>query len=257
MSPALPAEKLGLLLTTGPDHPNFDPALGAIQAALARGASVYCYAIDEGVRCVHHPRVQALQGRPGFHLFACAYGAQRRGMPMDNAAAYSGLTVLADMIASTDRFIAFGDAPSVEKTGGARSAMFSSADASLAPLPTTTPAGSLPRTLVVISTDPRTSARAAEGIRIAAGVGAWKKTDVDLLLLGPAGYCLLDEPDDLMDDDNFTRYRPIIAGWGRPVLLDAQFGDVDVLEHAALPFTRATPADVAALYSRSRAVIEV
>ena len=48
---------------------------------------------------------------------------------------------------------------------------------------------SLPKTLVIVETDPRTSARAAEGIRIAAGIGVWKKTDVTLLLRGPvAGY---------------------------------------------------------------------
>ena len=36
----------------------------------------------------------------------------------------------------------------------------------------------LPKTLVIIETDPRTSARPAEAIRIAAGIGVWKKTDV-------------------------------------------------------------------------------
>jgi len=38
---------------------------------------------------------------------------------------------------------------------------------------------SLPKTLVMIETDPRTSPRPAEAIRIAAGIGAWKKNGRD------------------------------------------------------------------------------
>ena len=58
----------------------------------------------------------------------------------------------------------------------------------------------LPKTLVVIETDPRSSARPAEGIRIAAGIGAWKKTDVTLLLRGPAAYSLQEFADELVDE---------------------------------------------------------
>ena len=68
---------------------------------------------------------------------------------------------------------------------------------------------SLPRTLVMIETDPRSSARPAEGIRIAAGIGVWKKTEVTLLLRGPAGYSLQEYADELIDEDNFVRYLPI------------------------------------------------
>ena len=68
---------------------------------------------------------------------------------------------------------------------------------------------SLPKTLVIIETDPRTSARPAEAIRIAAGIGAWKKTDVTLLFRGPvAGYSLQEYADELVDEDNFSPLPP-------------------------------------------------
>jgi hypothetical protein len=90
---------------------------------------------------------------------------------------------------------------------------------------------SLPKTLVMIETDPRSSARPAEGIRIAAGIGAWKKTDVTLVLRGPvAGYSLQEYADELVDEDNFTRYLPLVAEAPRPIYLEDSFTDLAALE---------------------------
>jgi hypothetical protein len=90
---------------------------------------------------------------------------------------------------------------------------------------------SLPKTLVIVETDPRSSARPAEGIRIAAGIGAWKKTDVTLLLRGPvAGYSLQEYADELVDEDNFTRYLPLVAESPRPIYLEDSFTDLAALE---------------------------
>jgi hypothetical protein len=88
----------------------------------------------------------------------------------------------------------------------------------------------LPRTLVIVETDPRTSARPAEGIRIAAGIGAWRKTDVTLLLRGPAGYSLQEYADELIEEDNFTRYLPIVVEGPRPIYLEDSFADLAALE---------------------------
>jgi hypothetical protein len=88
----------------------------------------------------------------------------------------------------------------------------------------------LPKTLVLIETDPRTSARPAEGIRIAAGIGAWRKTDVTLLLRGPAGYSLQEYADELVDEDNFTHYLPIVVEGPRPVYVEESFADLAALE---------------------------
>jgi hypothetical protein len=88
----------------------------------------------------------------------------------------------------------------------------------------------LPRTLVLIETDPRTSARPAEGIRIAAGIGAWKKTDVTLLLRGTAGYSLQEYADELVDEDNFTHYLPLLAERERPIYIEDSFTDTAALD---------------------------
>lgn len=242
MMAQIPApKKLGLLFTASSEGAQFPQALALAQEALQAGGSVYWYSIDEGVRAVPDPGLQALKKNPRFHLYACAYGAQRRGLPMDDAAAYAGLTIVADMIANTDRFVAFGDLPMSEP---------------LAVLPKLA-SGELVKTLVITSQDPRTSARPAEAIRIAAGVGAWKKTEVSLLLLGEAGYCLSDEPDEFLDEDNFTRYRPIIAEWKRPIYVDESFNDPEVLAHAALPFERVSQEKIAQLRAQAHAVIEL
>ena len=89
----------------------------------------------------------------------------------------------------------------------------------------------LPKTLVIVETDPRTSHRPAEGIRIAAGIGAWKKTDVTLLFRGPvAGYSLQEYADDLVDEDNFTRYLPLVAEHPQPIYIEDSFTDLAALE---------------------------
>ena len=94
----------------------------------------------------------------------------------------------------------------------------------------------LPQTLVLIETDPRSSARPAEGIRIAAGIGAWRKTDVTLLLRGPAAYSLQEYADELRDEDNFVRYLPMVAEAKRPIYIEDSFTDLPALEGSAFHF---------------------
>lgn len=101
-------KKLGLLLSTGPERPeNLETALGLAEAALARGTGLYLYLIDDGVRALDDPRVQALAPR-GARLFVCAYGCQKRRVPLEHAdrVTYCGLVVLTDLINGTDRFLA-------------------------------------------------------------------------------------------------------------------------------------------------------
>jgi sulfur relay (sulfurtransferase) complex TusBCD TusD component (DsrE family) len=101
----LAGKKLGLMLSTGPAHPNLDLALGLSERALDRGAAVYLYLIDDAVAVVDEPRVQAVAGR-GARLFVCAYGCQKRGRPLSDRATNCGLVVLADVMHGTDRFVA-------------------------------------------------------------------------------------------------------------------------------------------------------
>ena len=102
----LAGKKLGVLLTTPPGHPNFRPAVALMNTAVEAGVRVYLYCIDEGVRAVASPEIQALKTR-GQSLFGCAYGAGHRKIATDEAAAWSGLTVLADVVGSTDKFVSF------------------------------------------------------------------------------------------------------------------------------------------------------
>ena len=100
-------KKLGLMLSTGPDDAtNLSATLGLAEAALSRGASVYLYLIDDGVRALGD--VKPLADR-GAKLFVCAYGCQKRRIALEDADAvtYCGLVVLTDLINGTDRFVAF------------------------------------------------------------------------------------------------------------------------------------------------------
>lgn len=103
----LARKKLGLLLSTGPDHANLETAVALSQAALDRGTQLYLYLIDDGVRALEDPRIGALADR-GARLFVCAYGCQKRNLPLRDAdrVTYCGLVVLTDLINGTDRFIA-------------------------------------------------------------------------------------------------------------------------------------------------------
>jgi hypothetical protein len=116
---------------------------------------------------------------------------------------------------------------------------------------------SLPRTLVMIETDPRSSARPAEGIRIAAGIGAWRKTDVTLLLRGPAAYGLQEYPDELVDEDNFTRYLPLVAESPRPIYVEDSFTDLAALEGSAFRYEVVSAARVAELVASNDYLIRL
>ena len=102
----LTGKKLGVLLSTEPSHPNFKPAVALMNAALDAGVRLYLYCIDDGVKAVATPEIQAIKER-GASLFGCAYGAHRRHIAVDDTAAWSGLTVLADVVGSTDKFVSF------------------------------------------------------------------------------------------------------------------------------------------------------
>src|SRR2546426_6134863 len=102
----LGGKKLGVLLSVPPDHANFHHAVRLTETALANGVDVYLYCIDEAVKGVDDPRLQKMK-TVGLKLFACAYGAQRRGVTMADNATFAGLTIVSDVIAATDRFVSF------------------------------------------------------------------------------------------------------------------------------------------------------
>jgi predicted peroxiredoxin len=102
----LARKKLGVLISVAPQHPNFNHGVHLAEAALALGADVYLYCVDEAVRGLTDARLRQLKA-VGLKLFACAYGAQRRNVPLSAHATFGGLSLLNELIVGTDRFVSF------------------------------------------------------------------------------------------------------------------------------------------------------
>lgn len=222
------------MLASPPDRPELAEAHRLAGEAMDRADAVFLYLIDDGVRCLDAPEVEDLRRR-GARLFACAYGAKKRGIAWDPAkAAFSGLTVLVDVITGCDRFLAFtplGRSPETSPPS---------------PLP-----GQLPRTLVRITENPAESHRPAEAVRIAAGIGGWKKTEVDLLLEGPAARLLSPWAEEFVDGENYRHYLPILREWKRPVSLAPGAERFEEIEEATLPVAWLDAEGVATLRARA------
>lgn len=99
-------KKLGILVSAAPGSPGYHHALKLAETALSRGVDVYFYCIDEAVAGLQEEKFLQLRDR-GLKLYGCAYGAQRRRLALGGAAVYGGLTLVSDLIGSTDRFVCF------------------------------------------------------------------------------------------------------------------------------------------------------
>jgi hypothetical protein len=104
-----------------------------------------------------------------------------------------------------------------------------------------------PRVLFVITSDPRISPRPAEAVRIAAGVGAWKKVAVIVCLRDNAVLALGEFSDELADGDNFRRYLPLVTKSGG--LICAQRGAplLDEIGQSPLSYQEINDDELAAL----------
>jgi hypothetical protein len=109
--------------------------------------------------------------------------------------------------------------------------------------------------LFIVQSDPRTSPRPAEAIRIAAGVGTWRKVEVTLALLGPATLALCEFPDELVDEDNYVRYLPIVGEWGRPIYVQEGSPFLSDLGQSPVAFETISPPQLAALAARHDCVL--
>jgi len=108
-----------------------------------------------------------------------------------------------------------------------------------------------PRTLFMITGDPRTSPRPAEAIRIAAGVGVWKKNEIQIYLRGSAVLALSEFADELVDADSFTRYLPIIGEWGQPVYVERGAALLADLGESPLKYQEITDVELADLSAQA------
>jgi hypothetical protein len=99
-------KKLGIVISAAPAKASFTHGIRFAAAALAAGCDVYLYCLDDAVSGAGAAELQAL--RPlGLKLYACAYGAHRRDVPVDDRAAFAGLTVVSDLVSGTERFVTF------------------------------------------------------------------------------------------------------------------------------------------------------
>ena len=93
------------MLSTPPEDKNRGTAVALATAAIEEGIETYLYLIDDGVYNLDLPEINILKNS-GVRLFACAYGARQRGIPLNDQAIFSGLVTLSDIIKGCDRFIA-------------------------------------------------------------------------------------------------------------------------------------------------------
>lgn len=99
-------KKLGLLLSTPPQHPNLETVIRLTETALTEKDRVYLYLIDQGALAMDDPRLNSLIEQ-GLKLFVCAYGADRHHVPLSGKATPCGLVVLSDLVKGCDQFLSF------------------------------------------------------------------------------------------------------------------------------------------------------
>ena len=107
--PSLENKKLGILLSTGSDHPNVQTVTRLGEEALASGVDLYLYLIDEGVQNLKNPKLLQLASS-GAKFFVCAYGCQQHHISTEGygkEVTFCGLVVLSNIINGCDRFVAF------------------------------------------------------------------------------------------------------------------------------------------------------
>ena len=74
--------------------------------------------------------------------------------------------------------------------------------------------------LFIVTSDPRTSPRPAEAVRIASGVNPWQKGVIAIYLHGPAILSLGENTGELVDEELFTQYWPIFQENGGKVYIE-------------------------------------
>ena len=114
-----------------------------------------------------------------------------------------------------------------------------------------------PRLLILVTSDPRTSPRPAEAVRIAAGIGAWDKVETKLCLRDAAVLALSEEAEDLVDGDSFLRYLPLVAeaNAGANLLVDAEAPSRHDLGGSPLPFRTISDEQLATLAAECTSVL--
>lgn len=94
------------MISAAPGEPTFQKGIDLAGDALRDGHQVYLYWIDQAVEGLRGADLARLKGA-GAHLFACAFSLQKRGLAAPPEVTLSGLTILSDILSSTDEFQSF------------------------------------------------------------------------------------------------------------------------------------------------------
>jgi hypothetical protein len=109
--------------------------------------------------------------------------------------------------------------------------------------------------LFIITSDPRRSPRPAEAIRIAAGVGVWKRTGLTVYLRGAAVLALSETAEELVDEENYRRYLPSVQEFGGPVYVQRGAPLLAQLGESPTQFEEIDDAQLARLASTSTSIL--
>lgn len=101
------AEKLGMFLSTSPEHENTHTVIKLTEAALGRGAEVHIFLMCDGVHNAFVPDIGALADR-GAHIVLCSHNLSERQRPKIEGTIVCGSQYdHAQLVSQVDRYLAF------------------------------------------------------------------------------------------------------------------------------------------------------
>jgi hypothetical protein len=114
-----------------------------------------------------------------------------------------------------------------------------------------------PTALFVITSDPRLSARPAEALRIAAGIGAWQSVEVTIYLAAAAVLVLSPEPDGhgLVEAADYRLYLSLVRDLGLVVFVQHGEPLLASMGEAFMPFQEINGEQLARHAARNQYVL--
>lgn len=106
-----------------------------------------------------------------------------------------------------------------------------------------------PKVLVLVESDPRTSPRPAEAVRMTAGVNTWRRVEILLYLRGPAIRLVADVTGQLMEEEGLRRYLSLLAELGQAILVQADAPELKELENPLVALCPVNDEELARLAS--------
>ena len=88
------------------------------------------------------------------------------------------------------------------------------------------------RILIVIDSDPRTSSRVGEAVRMAGGVSVWKQVELHVVLRGAAALALGEGATELPDGKIFGQFIGMIRGKGGKVSVMPDKTAMEAVNHS-------------------------